>query len=215
MRVGVCQLRSGDDVERNLSIVDAVVRQAASQGAELVALPEYAGYLGPPTNDVVAPLGEGRLERLLIDLAQELGVWIVGGTVAERDGDAVFDTTPLIAPDGEIVSRYRKIHLFDVDLAGQPPFRESATFRPGHELVTHETPGGRIGFAICYDVRFPELFRGLMALGAETIVVPSQFQHVTGAAHWHVLLRARAVENQCYVVAPAQWGAYGAPEHRR
>ena len=208
-------MRSGDDVARNLATVETLIRDAAAQGAELVALPEYVGYLGRPSVDVIAPLGEGRLERLLGELARELDVWIVGGTVAERDGDAVFDTTPLIAPDGEIVSRYRKIHLFDVELPGQPSFRESATFTPGHELVTHETPGGRVGLAICYDVRFPELFRGLMALGAELFAIPAQFQHRTGEAHWEVLVRARAIEDQCFVAAAAQWGEFGPPEERR
>ena len=215
MRVAICQLRAGEDVEANLAVVDRLVRDAAAEAADLVTLPEYAGYLGGPWADATAPLGQGRLERTLTALATELGVWIVGGTVAERDGDHVYDTTPVIAPDGEIVARYRKIHLFDVELPGQPPFRESATFTPGHELVTQETPAARLGLAICYDLRFPELFRGLMALGADVMVVPSQFQHVTGEAHWHVLLRARAIENQCYVVAPAQWGAYGAPENGR
>ena len=215
MRVGACQLRAGEDVDANLATIDRVVRDAVRDGAELVALPEYAGYLGRPTPEVAAPLGEGRLEVMLGALARELGVWIVGGTVAERDDDRVYDTVPLLAPDGEVVARYRKIHLFDVDLPGQPPFRESATFTPGHELVTHETPVGRLGLAICYDLRFPELFRGLMALGTDVAVVPSQFQHLTGEAHWHILLRARAIENQCYVLAPAQWGAYGDPEHGR
>jgi nitrilase len=215
VRVGLCQLRAGEEVDANLAAVERVVREAATGDAELVTLPEYAGYLGRPNADVAAPLGEGRLEVLLAALARELGVWIVGGTVAERDGGHVYDTAPVLAPDGDIVARYRKIHLFDVELPGQPAFRESATFTPGHELVTRETPAARLGFAVCYDLRFPELFRGLMALGAEVVVVPSQFQHVTGEAHWHVLLRARAIENQCYVVAPAQWGTYGAPEHGR
>jgi nitrilase len=215
VRVAICQLRAGEDVEANLAAVDRLVRDAAAEAADLVALPEYAGFLGGRWADVAAPLGEGRLERVLTALATELGVWIVGGTVAEHDGDHVYDTTPVIAPGGEIVAFYRKIHLFDVELPGQPAFRESATFTPGHQLVTQETPAARLGLAICYDVRFPELFRGLMALGADVIVVPSQFQHVTGEAHWHVLLRARAIENQCYVVAPAQWGSYGAPEQGR
>jgi predicted amidohydrolase len=215
MRVGVCQLRAGEDVERNLELAEALVREAAARDVELVALPEYAGSLGGPLGDGAAPLGEGALERRLSALARELDVWIVGGTVAERDGDHLYDTAPLIAPDGEIVSRYRKIHLFDVDLPGQPAFRESATFTPGHELVTRELPGARLGLAICYDLRFPELFRGLMALGAEVVVVPSQFQHLTGKAHWEVLLRARAIEDQCFVLAPAQWGTYGLQSHGR
>ena len=113
------------------------------------------------------------------------------------------------------MTRYRKIHLFDVQLDGEPPFRESASFTAGTELVTHPVEDVRAGLAICYDLRFPELFRGLMALGADVVVVPSQFQHLTGDAHWHVLLRARAIENQCYVVAPAQWGTYGDPAHGR
>ena len=209
MRVGVCQLRAGEDVDANLVAVERLVRDAAEREADLVALPEYAGYLGRPSRDVEAPLGHGRLEASLSALARELDVWIVGGTVAERDGEHVYDTAPLIAPDGEVVTRYRKIHLFDVELPGQPPFRESATFTPGNELVTHALPGARLGLAVCYDLRFPELFRGLMALGAELFVVPSQFQHVTGQAHWEVLLRARAIENQCDLVAPAQWGTYG------
>jgi predicted amidohydrolase len=215
VRVGVCQLRAGEDVDANLVTAERLIRDAVLSGAEIVALPEYAGYLGRPTHDVAAPLGEGPLEVLLASLARELGIWIVGGTVAERDGERTYDTAPLIAPDGEVAARYRKIHLFDVELPGQPPFRESATFTSGHELVTHATPGGRLGLAICYDLRFPELFRGLMALGADVVVVPSQFQHLTGDAHWHVLLRARAIENQCYVVAPAQWGTYGDPAHGR
>jgi predicted amidohydrolase len=143
-------------------------------------------------------------------------MWVVGGSVFEREGDRVFNTSPLFDRHGELVARYRKIHLFDVDLPGQPPFRESATYAAGHELVTHETEFGRIGLSICYDLRFPELYRGLMALGAEVVLVPSQFQWATGKDHWHVLLRGRAIENQCFVVAPGQWGEYGAPEqHRR
>jgi predicted amidohydrolase len=215
VRVGLCQVRAGEDVDANLAAVDRVVRDVAARSVDLVALPEYAGYLGSQMRSAVAPIGDGPLERLLTRLAAELGVWIVGGTVAERDEDHIYDTAPLIAPDGEVVARYRKIHLFDVELPGQPPFRESATFRPGHELVTHEIPHARLGLAVCYDLRFPELFRGLMMLGAEVVVVPAQFQHVTGQAHWHVLLRARAIENQCFVVAPAQWGTYGPPKHGR
>jgi predicted amidohydrolase len=213
--VGLCQVRAGEDVDANLAAVELVVRDVAARSVDLVALPEYAGYLGPQMASAVAPIGKGALERLLAALAEELGVWIVGGTVAERDADHVYDTAPLIDPGGEVVARYRKIHLFDVELPGQPPFRESATFRAGNELVTHEMPQARLGLAVCYDLRFPELFRGLMTLGAEVVVVPAQFQHVTGRAHWHVLLRARAIENQCFVVAPAQWGRYGPPEHGR
>src|SRR5439155_23350475 len=135
--------------------------------------------------------------------------------VIELDADHRFDTAPLFDRSGEMVARYRKIHLFDVDLQGQPPFRESATFAAGTQLVTHETDRARIGLTICYDLRFPELYRGLMALGAEVIVVPSQFQYQTGKDHWEVLLRARAIENQCYVAAADQWGTFGPPDQGR
>jgi deaminated glutathione amidase len=127
----------------------------------------------------------------------------------------VFNTSCLFDRDGEIVARYRKIHLFDVDLPGQPPLRESAVFTAGEELVTHDTDLGRIGFSICYDVRFPELYRGLMTLGAEIVCVPSAFTEVTGRVHWEVLVRARAIEEQCFVLAPAQWGPWGRPEDGR
>jgi len=217
VRVAVCQLRSTEDVERNLDLAERLVREASAGGADLVALPEYVACLGSPAAIAATaePLGEGPISRRLSGLAAELGVWIAGGTLVETDGGRRYDTAPLFARDGELVARYRKIHLYDVDLPGQPPFRESATFAAGHELVTHETDLARVGLSICYDLRFPELYRGLIALGAEVLLVPAQFQHLTGSAHWHVLLRARAIEDQCFVVAAGQWGAYGAPEHGR
>jgi predicted amidohydrolase len=148
-------------------------------------------------------------------VARERSMWVLGGSVHERDGERVFNTAPLFDRNGELVARYRKIHLFDVDLDGQPPFRESAVFGEGTELVTHDVEGVRVGLAICYDLRFPELFRGLVTLGTELIVVPAQFQHRTGVAHWEVLVRARAIEDQCYVAAAAQWGEFGPVEERR
>ncbi len=140
---------------------------------------------------------------------------MLGGTVLELDDGRVYDTSPLFDRAGEIVARYRKIHLFDVDLPGQPPIRESAVITTGDELVTHETEFARVGLSICYDVRFPELYRGLMAMGAEVLLVPAQFQHETGKDHWLVLVRARAIEDQCFVVAPAQCGRFGDPEKGR
>ena len=143
-------------------------------------------------------------------------MWILAGSVHEADDEGrVFNTSCLLDRQGELVARYRKIHLFDVELEGQPPIRESDLFSPGGELVTHETDLGRVGLSICYDVRFPELYRGLMSLGAEVLFVPAAFTAVTGEAHWEVLLRARAIENQCFVVAPAQWGPWGPPEDGR
>jgi predicted amidohydrolase len=152
---------------------------------------------------------------MLSRVARARQMWIAGGSIYERDDGRVYNTTPLFDRSGELVARYRKIHLFDVDLDDQPPFRESATFTPGTELVTHPVEEMRIGLSICYDLRFPELFRGLMALGTELIALPAQFQHQTGVAHWEVLLRARAIENQCFVAAAAQWGEFGPPEESR
>jgi predicted amidohydrolase len=142
-------------------------------------------------------------------------MWALGGSVIELDGDHRHATSGLFDRDGELVATYRKIHLFDVDLPGQPPFRESATFTSGDQLVTHETDVGRIGLSICYDLRFPELYRGLMVMGAEVLFVPAQFRHATGTDHWEVLLRARAIENQCFVVAPGQWDVRRPREGRR
>jgi predicted amidohydrolase len=151
---------------------------------------------------------------MLSAAAREARMWVTGGLI-ERDGDRIFNTSPLFDRTGELVARYRKIHLFDVELLGQPRFRESATFTPGDQLVTHPTETARIGLSICYDLRFPELYRALMVAGAQIMTVPAQFQFQTGADHWEVLVRARAVENQCFVVAADQWGTYGDPAKGR
>jgi predicted amidohydrolase len=143
-------------------------------------------------------------------------MWVAAGSIAEQAADGRFyNSSPLLDPTGDVVAVYRKIHLFDVDIQGQPPLRESAAFAGGDQLVTHATEDVRIGLSICYDLRFPELYRGLVTLGAEVFLVPSAFTAATGEAHWEVLLRARAIEDQCFVVAPAQWGAWGAPEEGR
>jgi predicted amidohydrolase len=211
-------MRSGDDVEANLASAVALLHRAANDGADLAVLPELFAYLGPVARvpEIAEPLPGGPVAGALADVARERSMWVVGGSVHERAGDRIHNTAPLFDRTGELVARYRKIHLFDVDLDGQPPFRESALFAEGTELVTHDVEGVRVGLAICYDLRFPELFRGLMALGSELIVLPAQFQHQTGVAHWEALLRARAIENQCFVAASAQWGEFGSPdEHRR
>jgi predicted amidohydrolase len=211
-------MSSGEDVESNLAEAERLLHLAADGGADLAALPEVFMYLGSPSRvrELAEPLDEGSVCGRLSAVAQERAMWVLGGSVLERDGGAVFNTSPLFDRRGDRVARYRKIHLFDVDLAGQPPFRESATYASGSELVTHEIEHARVGLSICYDLRFPELYRGLMAQGAQVLLVPAQFQWATGRDHWHVLLRARAVENQCYLVAPGQWGPFGpADQHRR
>ncbi len=217
MRVAVCQMNSGHDVEANLLTAERLLGEAADGGADLAALPELFVYLGPKSGiaDVAEPVPGGPISKRLAAVARERAMWILGGSVLESDDGKIYNTSPLFDRSGELVARYRKIHLYDVELPGQAPFRESASYAAGTELVTHETEFGRIGLSICYDLRFPELYRGLMAIGAEIIAVPSQFQHYTGEAHWHTLLRARAIENQCFVIAPAQSGEFGPAEERR
>ena len=217
MRVGVCQMRSGDDVDANLSEAERLLGEAVDGGADLAILPELFPFLGPVARvpEIAEAVPGGPSTDLLSKVADRGGLWIAGGSVPERDGEHLFNTSPLFDRSGELVARYRKIHLFDVDLDDQPPFRESATYSAGTELVTHPTEEVRLGLAICYDLRFPELFRGLMTLGSELVVLPAQFQHRTGVAHWEVLLRARAIENQCFVAAAAQWGEFGSPEEPR
>jgi predicted amidohydrolase len=216
MRVALCQMRSEADVEANLEVVAGLVGEAADGDADLAALPEYLEYMGPTAGraSVARPVPGPTVDRLAA-VAAERGVWVLAGSVLEADGGRVYDTSVLINRGGEIAATYRKIHLYDVELPDQPPIRESATITPGDALVTHQTDLARVGLSVCYDVRFPELYRGLMALGAEVLTVPAQFQFATGKDHWHTLLRARAIENQCFVVAPGQWGTFGEPGEGR
>ena len=216
MRIALCQMRSIDDVESNVATAERMLNEAADGDADLAALPETFTYLGSSEGRRAAaePVPGPTTDRLAT-VARDRSMWVLGGSVIESEGDRIFNTSALIDRTGEVVARYRKIHLYDVDLPGQPPFRESATFAPGEQLVTHETDTARVGLSICYDLRFPELYRGLMVLGAEVLFVPAQFQYATGKDHWEVLLRARAIENLCFVVAPAQWGTFGAPDQGR
>ena len=216
MRVALCQMRSGEDVEANVVLAERLLDEAADGGADLAALPEVFTYLGSAAGraNAAEPVPGPTTERLSA-VARTRRMWVLGGCVIESADDRRYATSVLLDRDGELVATYRKIHLFDVDLPGQPPFRESATFTPGEQLVTHETDMARLGLSICYDLRFPELYRGLMVMGAEVMFVPAQFQYETGKDHWEVLLRARAIENQCFVAAPAQWGTFGDPEKNR
>jgi predicted amidohydrolase len=210
MRAALCQMRSGEDVETNLATAERLLRQAADEGADLAALPEVFTYLGRSAGRAGAaePVPGPTTERLAA-IARDRGIWVLGGSVLEADGDRIFNTSVLFDRGGDLVATYRKIHLYDAELPDQRPIRESDTFTAGEQLVTQPMEEARLGLSICYDLRFPELYRGLMVLGAEVLCVPAQFQHTTGTAHWEVLLRARAIENQCFVVAPGQWGTYG------
>lgn len=204
------QLQSTDDVAANLAMVEVLVARAAAAGAALVATPENTSYLGTPRGKVASaePAG-GPVERRLAALAARHGVHLLVGSVGEAlDDRRCYNTSLLYGPDGRELARYRKLHLFDVDLPDGPRFTESAHIAPGDEVVVADTPLGRIGLSICYDIRFPELYAALVARGAEVLTVPSAFTVPTGAAHWHTLLRARAIEAQAWVLAPAQEGRH-------
>jgi nitrilase len=208
-------MTSAAEVESNLAAARNLLEQARSQGAVLAALPENFAIMGLKEADKLAvaePPGEGPIQAFLGHCARELGLWIVGGTIPVRvDADpARVAAASLVFDDrGRCVSRYDKIHLFDVDIPGREErYRESATIAPGTEPATVSTPIGKLGLAVCYDVRFPELFRWLQAQGAEVLSLPSAFTAPTGRAHWELLVRARAVENLCYVLAPAQSGMH-------
>ncbi len=218
--VACVQLNGSSDVERNLRVTEDLVRKAASAGARLVATPEATTYLGPHARKVdLAESVDGPTHRRLADLAAELGITLLVGSVAERCDDAAlagsppsrcYNTSLLFGPNGSLLARYRKLHLFDVDLTQQGGVRffESDRTVPGTEVVAADTEVGRVGLSICYDVRFPEVYRRLSDDGADILAVPSAFTLMTGKDHWHALLRARAIENQAWVLAPGQWGAH-------
>ena len=207
MRAAAVQLQSTTDTEQNLASAERHTRAAAADGAELVVLPERLDIRGAAADYSAGaePL-DGRPVTWARELARELGIDLVAGSVAERrDGhERVSNTSVHVGPDGEIRAVYRKIHMFDVEVGGVE-YRESEHSEPAYELVLSETANGvGLGLTICYDLRFPELYRILALRGARVITVPANFTRVTGEAHWEVLLRARAIENQVFVIAPGQ-----------
>lgn len=217
-QLAAIQMCSGPDPEVNWSEAERQLRRAAAAGATLAVLPENFAVFDAAQYRAFAVRLPEWLQRLGA-LARELDIWIVAGTLpaAQRpDGSTVPEgrvrtACHVIDSDGEVVARYDKIHLFDVDVAdAQGSYRESATFEPGDLPVCVDTPVGRLGLTVCYDLRFPELFRALADAGAEIITVPAAFTQLTGAAHWQVLLRARAIENQVYVIGAAQGGVHSA-----
>jgi predicted amidohydrolase len=217
VRVALCQMNSRDDVDENRRRAGELLEEAAAGDADLAGLPEVWTYMGSARRhrEVAEPV-PGRTSDWLAETARRHEMWILGGSILEAgDEGKVFNTSLLFDRAGELVARYRKIHLFDVELPGQPPIRESFSYAHGEEIVTAETEFGRVGLSICYDVRFPELYRALVARGAEIVFVPSAFTFETGKDHWDVLLRARAIEGQTFVLAPAQWGAWGPSEANR
>lgn len=209
--VACVQSTATSDPQHNLATVTPLIRQAAAGGAMLICLPEAFDYLNPSfaaLSDYALPEEEHPALILLSKLAQELSVWLLAGSVSVKLADGrMANRSALIGPDGAINARYDKIHLFDVDLPDGSRFRESDFYRPGDRAVVADGPdGARIGMAICYDVRFPHLHRTLAQAGAQIITVPAAFSSMTGPLHWEVLLRARAIETGCFVLAPAQCG---------
>jgi nitrilase len=215
MLAAAVQLTSTSDAAHNLRRAEHWIARAAGHGAQLVALPENfplmreEGDAGP--HPLAADLEHSEPLRFLREQARRFGVTLGGGTIPERvPGEPrIYNTAVLVGPSGELLASYRKIHLFDVDLPGVS-LRESRGVAPGDKAVSAATPLGRIGLSVCYDLRFPELYRALVDQGAELLLVPSAFTVPTGSAHWEVLLRARAIESQAFVIAPGQCG-----EHNR
>lgn len=204
------QMNAGADKGANLDKAESLARQTTRHGASLIVLPEVFLWRGPQAGEVaIAEDIPGPATARLCSLAKQLNVHLIAGSILERIGgsDRVYNTSVLIAPDGEIAARYRKIHLFDIDLEGSVSIRESDTRRGGDAVVNLPTPLGMICMSVCYDLRFPELYRQSARVGAEIIAVPAAFTATTGAAHWEILLRARAIENLAYVIAPNQVGA--------
>lgn len=207
----VIQLNCGSDQGANWESAAALVRRAAGHGAQLVATPENTNYLGPHKEKVrlAEPL-DGPTCGRFSGLARELKIHLLLGSFNEKSDDPqrCYNTSVLFGPDGGRLATYRKIHLFDVDLSDRVRFLESNTVLPGTGTVVADTPLGRFGLSVCYDVRFPELYTRLSREGAEILTVPSAFTLTTGKDHWYPLLRARAIENQCYLLAPAQVGSH-------
>jgi nitrilase len=210
--VAAIQMVSSADVRRNLETAAELLRAARQQGAAVASLPENFAFMGLTEADkqaVAEDDGAGLTQSTVSALARELGLWIVAGTMPLRIPGAsrVASACLVFDSEGRRAARYDKIHLFDVAIPGRDErYQESATVQPGTAPVCVDTPAGRLGLTVCYDLRFPELFRALLDLGAEWFCVPSAFTAPTGRAHWETLLRARAVENLCHVVAPAQSG---------
>ncbi len=207
-------MSSGASVDANLALAGELLADAAGDGCELAVLPENFALMPERSRDKAAHAetpGDGPIQAFLTETARQHGLWIVGGSIplASPEPDRVFGACVVVDADGETRAVYRKIHLFDVDLPDRAEsYRESRSMYPGDDPVSVQTPFGRIGLTICYDLRFPELYRLLVSDGAKILTVPSAFTVPTGEAHWHTLLRARAIENLAYVIAPGQSGEH-------
>jgi len=211
IEVAAVQMTSTEDHERNLATAGRLARRAAARGATLVAFPENFAFLRTSPRGRLSPAAAQALPGRLAGLARDLGVFLLAGSIPEPvpGSSKIYNTCVLFGPGGAAVARYRKIHLFDIRIPGKVVFEESRTVKPGDEPVLVDLPQGRAGLSICYDLRFPELYRHLARRGAELLLIPAAFTEYTGKSHWTALLRARAIENLAWVVAPAQTGFHG------
>ncbi|WP_370170352.1 MULTISPECIES: carbon-nitrogen hydrolase family protein [Hyphomonas] len=213
LRIGCAQLRTSVEIEANIDHALALIREAAGKGARFIATPEMTNLLdirpGKARPKIVAESDDKTLAALRA-LADELGIWLLIGSIAVmvEGEERLANRSFLIAPDGAIRARYDKIHMFDVEVGDGQSYRESRSYRPGERAVLAETEFGKLGMTICYDVRFPHLYRKLAQAGAEILTIPAAFTRVTGQAHWHTLVRARAIETGSFVLAPAQGGKH-------
>lgn len=209
-KIALIQMVSFASIEKNLQRVEILMHQARDANAKLVVLPEnfaLMGMLETHKVDIAEVDGQGPIQEKISELAKRFGLWVVAGTIPLKTKGSRVRAACIVYDDkGVRVGRYDKIHLFDVRVSEQESHHESATIEPGNQLVVVATPVGRIGLTVCYDLRFPELYQQLLAKGAQLFTVPSAFTAVTGLAHWEILLRARAIENLCYVLAPNQGG---------
>ena len=210
LNVAIIQMNSQDDMPANIATALHLIDRAAATGARLVALPEVWPYLGPDESRDPAETIPGPITELLAERARRHGIYIHSGSIYEkRPGDpGMYNTTVVLDPMGEIIARYSKIHMYDVVLDGVAEYQESASITPGDEIALTEIDGIPVGLTICYDLRFPELFRILALKGAQAIILPAAFTLMTGKDHWEPLIRARAIENELYMIAPAQWGTH-------
>jgi predicted amidohydrolase len=211
-KVALVQTNSKAEPADNIAEVGALIRQAKADGADLITTPEIVGMLAKSKADSFArvkPEEEHEVLAAFRGLAAELGVWILIGSISIKlSDDKMANRSFLVNPTGDIVARYSKIHMFDVQVGDGRVYRESSTYQPGEQAVLVDTPWGVAGMTICYDIRFPYLYRSLAQAGAKMIFAPAAFTKVTGQAHWHVLQRARAIENGCFIISPAQWGTH-------
>ncbi len=213
LKAACVQITGTPRIADNIALMEPMIRDAAAQGATLVCLPEICNLVQmdrAAQKQAIRTEAEDPALAAFKVLAKELGIWIHAGSLAIKpdEGERLANRGFLIAPDGQVRAKYDKIHMFDVDLENAESYRESASYRPGEAAVLAETPWGGYGMGVCYDVRFPQLFRDLAGAGANILTMPACFTQPTGKAHWHVLLRARAIENGCFVIAAAQCGTH-------